>query len=165
MTMTVRTARKADLMHIDALFARSYPALLKDAYPPSLLVTVIPLIAKAQPALVATGTFYVVEEGNRIRGAGGWTSAPPPGRRAARGLAHVRHVVTDHREVRRGIGQALMAHIFDTARQAGQVRMECLSTLMAVPFYAACGFEEIGPLTIAFRPGIDFPTVLMARDL
>lgn len=58
-----------------------------------------------------------------------------------------------------------MDHIFQNARTAGILRLDCLSTLMAVPFYAACGFQEVGPTTINLRSGIDFPAVLMQRDL
>ncbi len=160
-TFTVRTSTLADLGRIDALLGRSYPVLLKDAYPPSLLVTAIPLISKAQPRLVASGTYFLVEEGARALGAGGWTKAAPGEGQATPSVGHIRHVVTDHTQVRRGIGRALMDHIFADARAAGMVRLECLSTLMAVPFYAACGFKERGPVSISLRPGIDFPAVLL----
>ena len=160
-TLTVRAATLADLADIDALLGRSYPVLLKEAYPPSLLVTAIPLISKAQPRLIASGTYFVVEEAGVIVGAGGWTRAAPGTGRSSGRVGHIRHVVTDHTRVRKGIGRRLMAHILDDARSAGAVRMECLSTLMAVPFYAACGFGERGPVSISLRPGIDFPAVLM----
>ena len=163
-SLDIRPARPDDLTEVDALFARSYPALLKGHYPPSVLVTAIPLIAKAQPALLATGTYFVVTGDNgQILGAGGWTGvAPGTGRRQIR-IGHVRHVVTDHRAVRRGIGKALMNEIIQSARNHGVKRLECLSTLMAVPFYAACGFEEDGPVTVSLRQGITLPAVRMHR--
>ena len=40
--LTIRTTRHSDLSEIDALFQRSYPALLRDHYPPSLMVMAIP---------------------------------------------------------------------------------------------------------------------------
>ncbi|MEO1536451.1 MAG: GNAT family N-acetyltransferase [Pseudomonadota bacterium] len=165
-TFTIRTSTREDLDGVDALLRRSYSALLKKAYPPSLLVTAIPLISKAQPHLLASGTYYVVTDGPEIVGAGGWTRAVPGGRgnRSAR-VGHIRHVVTDHRRVREGIGRSLMDHIFAKARAAGVERLECLSTLMAVPFYSAVGFESLGQRTLSLRPGIDFPIVQMWRPL
>ena len=163
----VRTARPGDLTEVDALLARSYPALLKGHYPPSVLVTAIPLISKAQPRLLASGTYFVVlnAEG-AIVGAGGWTSvAPGGGRKLDASTGHIRHVVTDHRETRRGIGSTLMARILESAKAAGIRRLDCYSTLMAVPFYAASGFEEVEAVSLELRPGIEFPAVLMRRDL
>jgi N-acetylglutamate synthase-like GNAT family acetyltransferase len=163
--ITIRAATRADISEIDALLARSYPRLLKPDYLPSVLVTAIPRISRAQPALIASGTYYVVLDEDRIVGAGGWTAARPGGRDAEPGRANVRHVVTDDRMVRRGIGRALMTHVFATARRAGMTWMHCLSTRTAVPFYSAMGFAAIGETTISLGPGVDFPAVEMRRDL
>ena len=163
---SITIATPDDLAGIDALLGRSYPVLLKKAYPPSVLVTAIPLIARANPGLIASNSYFVVKDKDEIVGAGGWTMAAPGGGPAgAEGVGHIRHVVTDHRRVRSGIGRALMAHIFEDAEGAGMSGLHCLSTLMAVPFYAACGFRELGPVSVNLRPGIDFPAVAMARDL
>jgi len=61
------------------------------------------------------------------------------------------------------VGRALMAHVFAMARAAGVVRLDCLSTRTAVPFYAAMGFVTQGPVTVPLGPGIDFPAVAMSR--
>lgn len=165
-TFTVRAANADDLAGIDELLRRSYPALLKDAYPPSLLVTAIPLISKAQPKLIASGTYFVVEDGDLIVGAGGWTrSAPGVMASGDASIGNVRHVVTDHRRVREGIGAKLMRHVIGTAKDAGIEQLECFSTLLAVKFYAAFGFEEIGPMSINLSPAIDFPAVHMRKML
>lgn len=92
-------------------------------------------------------------------------SALRPGSRGrVPGVAHIRHVVTDDRLVRCGVGHLLMERVFGTARAAGGRRMECLSTLTAVPFYRAPGFVEVGPVTVPLAPGIDFPAVAMWRE-
>lgn len=166
-TLTIRVARPSDLAEIDGLLGRSYPVLLKDHYTPSILVTAIPYISKAQPKLLKSGTYFVVlDTDGAIVGAGGWT-ALPPGREkdAGRSIGHIRHVVTDHRVVRRGIGRVLMQHVFESATAAGMTQLDCLSTRMAVPFYAACGFREVGPVSIDLMPGIAFPAVFMRREL
>ena len=43
--------------------------------------------------------------------------------------------------------------------------MDSQSTLTAVPFYAALGFVEIGPIRVTLRPGIEFPAVHMQRRM
>ena len=101
MVFQIRPSRDSDLAAVDALLARSYPKLLKADYPPSVLVTALPIISRARPELVGCGSYYVAEEEGRIIGAGGWTR---DGRRAD--LGHIRHVVTDDRAVRRGVGRA-----------------------------------------------------------
>lgn len=164
--IAIRPAGRADIAAVDALLARAYPRLLKADYPPSLLVTALPLISRAQPRLVTCGTYHVACDGaGRIVGAGGWTAAAPGDGRRDPGRANVRHVVTDDRETRKGIGRRLMTHILDEARASGATWMHCLSTRTAVPFYAAMGFERLGDTLIPLRPGIEFPAVAMRRDL
>lgn len=158
-SFALRVARPDDLARLDALFARSYPKLLKADYPPSVLVTALPLISKAQPKLLASGTYYVCEspEGDAI-GAGGWTWA-------GRGRADVRHIVTDDRHTRRGVARAILRHSFAEARARGVRRLDCKSTYTAVPFYASLGFIEEGPIEVPLAPGITFPAVQMWRAL
>ena len=158
--MQVRPTTKADMAAVDALLARTYPKLLKADYPPSVLVTALPIISRAQPALLTCGPYYVVEEAGLVLGAGGWTpdKSDPI-------LAHIRHVVTDDRALRRGVGRRLMAHSFDMARAHGATRMECWATRTAVPFYTSMGFEQIGPIDVPLADGITFPSVRMMRDL
>ncbi len=158
-TLTVRVAGPADLSAIDGLLARSYPILLKPDYAPSTLVLALPLISRANPALVRSGSYYVVEEAGLVVGAGGWTRAASPGRATGtrRAVAHIRHVVTDHGRTRRGIGRALMARVLADAADSGATTVECLSTRTAVPFYRACGFADLGPVDHHARPGHRVP--------
>lgn len=166
MLVTLRTATRADIAGIDALLSRAYPRLLKDDYAPSLLVTAIPRIARAQPALVTSGTYHVAcDDGGRIIAAGGWTSAAPGGGAIIPDIGHVRHVVTDDRITRKGLGRALLNRVIDEARDHGIARLDCFSTLTAVPFYRALGFSGEKAITIPLGPGIDFPAVAMTRAL
>jgi GNAT superfamily N-acetyltransferase len=146
---------------VDALLARSYPRLLKPDYPPSVLVTALPIISRARPELLASGTYFLAEaEDGAVIGAGGWTRD----RRNAR-VGHIRHLVTDHRKVRKGVGRALMNHIFETAKAGGIAGLECQATRTAVPFYRAMGFATVRDIKVDLRPGIVFPAVLMRRRL
>ena len=164
-TMTVRAARPSDLAAVDALLRRSYAVQVRGDYPPSVIVTALPLLARANASLLASGTYHVAEdEEGAILGAGGWTTIGPQGARRA-GVGHVRHLVTDHRRARRGIGTGVMSRVLDQAGDAGMRALDCLSTRMAVPFYARLGFQAVGPVDVSLRPGIVFPAVRMIRRL
>ncbi|MEL6914206.1 MAG: GNAT family N-acetyltransferase [Pseudomonadota bacterium] len=156
----IRTATPADTLAVDALLGRSYPRLLKADYPPSVLVAAIPAMARARPSLMASGTYYLALEDGAVLGAGGYT----PNRRRA-GWGDVRHVVTDDRHLRRGIGRALMEHTFARARSVGLGALECWATLTAVPFYEAVGFETVEPMVVQLQGAISFPAMRMQRRL
>ncbi|SPJ28568.1 GNAT family N-acetyltransferase [Falsiruegeria mediterranea] len=159
--MHVRATTRDDLAVVDALLARSYPKLLKKDYPPSVLVTALPLISRAQPALLSSGTYYLVEtDGHRILGAGGWSRD-----RQARTVGHIRHVVTDATATRRGVGRLLLGHVLEQARVQGVTQMECWSTFTAEPFYREMGFETLGPIDVPLQPGITFPAIRMKQRL
>lgn len=159
--ITLRTAASHDLEAIDRLLSESYTRLLKADYPPSIQVTAIPIIARVNPVLVSSGTYYVAEtRGGEILGAGGWTLSAK-----GKGVGDVRHVVTHREHLRRGIARRLMMGIFSEARLAGVTRLDCLSTRTAAPFYRALGFAGDREVVIALRPGIGFPALRMTRAL
>lgn len=160
MSYVIRPSTIADLSAVDALLARSYPKLLKADYAPSVLVLALPVIAKAQPKLLACGTYYVAEQDNAVLGAGGWTRDAHDGT-----LGHIRHVASDDRHLRRGIGRAIISHCFDRAHLAGVQHMECWSTLSAESFYKSLGFETVGPMDVTLEGGITFPSLRMRKAL
>lgn len=107
-TIAVRPSVKSDMAAVDAVLARSYPALLKADYAPSVLVSALPIISRARPELITCGTYYVAKIAGPgsvgagsvragIVGAGGWTA-----KRWQPGVVDIRHVVTDHRRTRQG---------------------------------------------------------------
>lgn len=162
----VRLARSDDLAEIDGLLARSYPVLLKPDYPPSVLVGAVPLISRAQPALLGSGRYFVVEdEAGKVKAAGGWSATAPGSGRVREDTAHVRHVVTDPAATRRGYGRRILDRVLDEAAAAGAATIECLSTRTARPFYLALGFTVLEAVQVPLRPGIAFPAIRMRRSL
>lgn len=160
-SITLRSSVGRDFEAIDEMVARSYPKLLKNDYAPSVMVTAVPLISRANPALVRSGTYYVAETADgEIIGAGGWTLS-----RQGRSAGEVRHLVVDWRHQRRGIGRRLMMGVFAEAQRHGVGRLEARATRNSVPFYEAMGFESLGQVLVPLRPGIDFPAVMMRRFL
>ena len=164
--LTLRPTAAADLAAVDALIASSYRALLKRDYAPSVLVTALPLISRANPVLVRSGTYYLTEDPEgRALAAGGWSRSPPQGGVGVPEVAHVRAVATHPDHLRRGLAQAILTRVLAEALAAGVERMICQSTHTAVPFYKAMGFQIRGEILIALRPGITFPAVEMTRAL
>ena len=164
MDLNVRATDLADVAAVDALLATSYPRLLAADYPPSVLVTAIPLIARARPELVTSGRYYGAFLGDRLVGAGGWSARGPSGEDVAQ-IAHVRHFVTDPDQTRRGVGSAILTTAMEAAAAAGHTGMACYSTRTAVRFYEANGFAVKGEVDIDLRPGITFPAVAMVRGI
>lgn len=163
--MTIRATNTGDLARVDALLEASYPVLLKPDYAPSVLVTCLPLITRANPALLRSGTYYIAEDDDGPLAAGGWTHGAPQGGVGPRDVGHIRHVVTHPKALRRGLARALLERSFRAARTSGVRWMMCQSTRTAEPFYASMGFQRRGEIDIRLRPGISFPAVEMIRPL
>ena len=171
MPLFIRAAQLSDLSAVDGLLSRSYRQLLAADYPPSVMVTALPIITRARPELLASGRYYLAfgPEG-QLLGAGGFSASAPgpsdqPERAAPSGrIAHVRHVATDPAALRQGVARALMAAVFAAAKATGVTDMDCLSTRTAVPFYASVGFRLLGPVDVPLRPGIVFPALRMIRE-
>ncbi len=164
-SLTLRLARPEDLSAVDTLLARSFPRLLAKDYPPSIMVTIVPILSRARPDLLASGRYFVVEDtAGRVLGAGGY-SLPrrKPVGLAGPATASIRHVATDPDAIRQGIGARVMQAIFAAAGAEGVTSYDCLSTLTAVPFYAAQGFLAIGPVEVPMRPALSFRAMRMVR--
>ena len=66
---------------------------------------------------------------------------------------------------RRGIGSELLARLETIARQAGLQRLTLSSSLNAVRFYQAAGYQAIGETTWHHPAGFSLACVAMAKDL
>lgn len=159
--LKLRRAAAADVEAVDLLLKRSYPRLLKRDYPPSTMVTAVPMLARANPTLIGSGRYYVIEEAGRVLAAGGWSKSSPSRLRGRAGIGHVRHVATDPDVLRMGLGQALLSHILNDARRNDVTEMQCLSTRTAQRFYQSLGFEAGRELDIPLAQGISFPAIEM----
>lgn len=161
--LVIRPAMPADTEGVSRMLARSYRALLAPDYDPALLREVLPLISVARPSLLSCGTYFVVEEGERILAAGGWTDLSPHGAPGRAGVGHIRHVACDPSVVRRGVTSRLMRRVLCSARAAGVTELRCQSTLTAQPFFEAQGFNVLGRIDVRMPTGVLFPAVQMLR--
>ncbi len=159
-TLDIRLTTAADFDAVDRLFRRSYGRQLKADYPPSVQVLAFPRLARAKLGLLRSGRYFLAERDGEVVGAGGWSTD-----RRARGLGHIRHLVTDHRFARQGIAHSIVRAAIGHAKSAGLNRIACDATRTAVPFYEAQGFVQVSPVLIDLAPGISFPAVRMARPI
>lgn len=150
---------------VGGLLSRCYSKLLAEWYSEDLLTQVLPLMTRAQPKLLASPTYYVVERGDALIGCGGWTLEGPGGREPEGGLGHVRHFATDPQYLRRGIARSILSRCISDARGQGLERLECHSTLAAESFYRAQGFRTREHFDVRMGPNTAFPAVCMILEL
>ena len=161
-----RPSTPEDMDAVQAVLLASYPVFMAPLYDASVLSTALPVITRAQPALVASGTYWVGERAGQVLAVGGWTQAAP-GRADAvvEGLGHVRHVAVHPKAGGQGLGRALMGAVMAQARAQGMRRLRAWSTLNAVPFYRALGFEDPQPLSVLLGGGTVLPSMQLERAL
>jgi GNAT superfamily N-acetyltransferase len=160
----VRVAKPNDADAVGAVLRASYPTLMASGYPPDSLARAVPLMVRANPALLRCGTYYLAQGPDGVAtGCGGWTFERPGAvdEPLDRSLGHIRHFATHPNWLRQGIGRALFERCAADARAAGVRWFECYSSLVAEPFYGALGFVTVEPITIDMGPGLAFPSIRM----
>ena len=158
--IALRPTVESDLEGVSRVLGASYSVLLKPDYPADVLSVIVPLISRAKPELLASGTYFCVEQRQDIIAVGGWTKTRPGTNEIVEGLGHIRHVATDPRHLLQGAAAMIMQRCLREARLAGLTGMECLSTKTAVPFYARFGFTFVDTRDVIVA-GVPFASVEM----
>jgi GNAT superfamily N-acetyltransferase len=162
----IRVSNPADADAVSALLAVSYSTLFAGHYQSNTLNGVLPIIGKANPTLLASGTYYLAEcAPKNLVGCGGWTTSRPGSNEVIDGEAHVRHFATHPEWTRRGVGTVLLNRCFIDARSIGIRKLHCFSSLNAEGFYRAFGFDTIRPIDLPLGPNLTIAGVLMSCQL
>lgn len=162
----IRVATPDDHSAVSELFEASYSVLLQGHYQRAELEAALPLLTRANPMLLASGTFFVANSVQAsVVGCGGWTRERPGKGDTDSRLAHIRHFAIDPGYTRRGIGRALYEACETQARRAGIERFECYASLNAEGFYVALGFERIETIDLELAGGKTLPAVWMTRSI
>jgi GNAT superfamily N-acetyltransferase len=164
--MRLRVATPEDAHAVAAVLGPSFSGLMAGAYPAWLLDRALPAISRANPQLLASGRYYLVEsESGEPAGCGGWAEHPPgrPERDPKR--AHIRHFATHPDWTRRGVGRMLYARCEVAARGAGFTWFECWASLNGEAFYASLGFRRLGRVEAPLSCGVVFPAIWMERRI
>ena len=83
----------------------------------------------------------------------------------AKDAARIRAFFVAGTHARRGIGATLLAACADAARAKGFTRLELMSTLPGVPFYARLGFAAVEPIVDTLPDGTPVGFVRMTRAI
>jgi GNAT superfamily N-acetyltransferase len=161
---TIRVAGPDDAGAVSDVLAASYPVLMDGAYDMATLAAALPYMARANPTLLASGTYYVAETAESVAiGCGGWTHERPGTGEREDGLAHIRHFATHPDWTGLGVGRALFDTCVGAATAEGVRRFEVYASLNAEGFYRALGFETIESLDIPMGDGAVFPSLRMIK--
>jgi GNAT superfamily N-acetyltransferase len=160
----IRQATPADGEAVTRMLEASYATLMQPAYEPLRLAAALFVMTRANPKLLASGTYYaaVLADG-RIAGAGGWSLERPGTGEIEERLAHIRHFGVSPSHKGLGLGRALCQTCELNARLAGIGRFEVYSSLNAEGFYEALGFVPLGPWEITLGEGVTLPAIRMCR--
>jgi GNAT superfamily N-acetyltransferase len=164
MSISLRLATPTDADAVTALLEASYARLLTTHYDAAILERALPSMTKANPGLLASGTYYVAEADGRPAGCGGWTMRRPVTGEVVEGEAHIRHFATHPDFARQGVGRALIERCFADARARGVHTLSAFATRNAEAFYRAAGFTLIETFDNRLD-GHSFPSLLMRRAL
>lgn len=164
--MHLRIATLEDSAAISGVLRASYYGLMAEAYPAALLERVLPYTTRANPALLGSGRYYLVETpAGECVGCGGWSDHPPDGPDPHPRRAHIRHFATHPDWTGRGVGRTIYERCEEDARAAGFTAFEAYASLNGEPFYAALGFRRIERIETPMPGGVTFPAIRMERAI
>lgn len=172
---TLKIAGDNDTDAINQCLAASYSKLMAPSYNSEILANALPLMTRANPVLIATGRYYIVNTETKNHtgdtsefltvGCGGWSLERPGTGEIVPGVGHIRHFATHPDWTGQGIGRLIFAQSRITAKDEGLSRFECYSSLNAEIFYTALGFSKVHRIGIRMAEDLVFPSLLMACAL
>lgn len=164
--MHLRVAMPEDAQAVEAVLGPSYRELWAGTYPDALLARALPATTRANPGLLESGRYYLVETATgEAAGCGGWSADPPGATEPDPRRAHIRHFATHPAWLRRGVGRMLYARCEADARAAGFTLFETYASLNGESFYAALGFRRLERIETPMPGGVRFPAIRMERAI
>jgi GNAT superfamily N-acetyltransferase len=162
---------------IDALMKESAAAIFPRWYDDEQAASAVRFVAVVDDALLADGTYFVVEAGGELVACGGWSrrdrlytgsgAGADDGRLLdpATEPARVRAMFVRDDWTRRGLGRRIIDACEDAARAEGFTRLALGATLPGVPLYRACGFEPVEELDVMLEDGVRLPCLTMEKPV
>jgi GNAT superfamily N-acetyltransferase len=134
-------------------------------------------IGEPDLALIADGTYFVLDAGDDIVACGGWSrrdklfTGAGDAAGGARLLdprsepARVRAMFVRADWTRRGLGRAIVDACARAAAAEGFTTLALMATLPGEPLYRACGFTELGRQQVTMPDGVTLECVAMQRPV
>jgi len=175
---TLRVATPADASAAEALMKVSTAAIFPAFYDPQQTASSVRYVARADPMLLADGTYFVLEVGDELIACGGWSRRGRPymGSGDARDddrlldpvtePAHVRAMFVRPDWTRLGLGRRIIEECEAAARAEGFRQLDLVATLPGVPLYRACGFTPTGEVEdVVLADGVRLPCLRMSKRI
>lgn len=171
MPLTHRLATVADEAALRAVMTLAIDRL-QDAFLTPEQVRASHAFMGLDSALIADGTYFVIESAGAIAGCGGWSRrATGYGGDHSAGrddrlldpvteAARVRAMYTHPGHIRKGVGTLILSLCERAASAEGFGALELSATMAGVPLYRSFGFEEVRPFQDS---GV--PLVLMRKPI
>ena len=174
---SLRVATLADVPALNALIEHSVRALSTAVYSPAQIEGALTHIFGVDTQLLEDRTYYVIESGDALVAAGGWsarqtlfggdqmkTDADVPIDPATM-PARIRAFFVHPDWTRRGLARRLYDACATAAHERGFRRFELMATLPGVPLYRALGFTDIEAVEVPMSSGVTLPCIRMGRNL
>jgi GNAT superfamily N-acetyltransferase len=171
-----RVAEAGDIPALHALIEKSVRELQVNDYSPEQLEGALGTYLGVDTQLIADGTYFAVEDADRLLIAcGGWSRRKTlfgadrrPDRDASLldpqiDAAKIRAFFVHPAWARQGIGSRILELCEEAARAEGFTRFEMGATLTGVPLYKRWGYAEIERIELPLANGAFLPIVRMAK--
>ena len=176
MNFSLRNGVDADIPALRKLIDASVRGLQAEDYSPSQIESALATVYGVDSQLIADGTYFVVEAGEReIVACGGWSKRKTlyggdrwTGREDTlldpkKDAAKIRAFFVHPAWVRKGIGTMLLDACEQAARAGGFQRFEMGATLSGVALYKARGYAALENLGVPLANGESLPIVRMEK--
>ncbi|HWN11722.1 MAG TPA: GNAT family N-acetyltransferase [Pyrinomonadaceae bacterium] len=171
----LRLATIADIPALRELIRTSVSVLSEQYYSQAQIWNALTHVFGVDTTLILDGTYFLVAEGDRIAGCGGWSKRQTlfggdqirpaetkttdsddllnPATEAAR----IRAFYVHPEYARRGIGSMILRACEAAAMAEGFARVELIATLPGQPLYSSLGYTTLGPFEIPLpsAPALD----------
>ena len=173
---SIRLAREDDCPTLEVLIPLSVRSLLAPFYSSAQMEAALGPVYGVDRQLIRDGTYFVVENSDRVVGCGGWSrrravfggdKARPAEDAAldpAREPARIRAFFVHPDWARRGIGRAILCACESAIRAAGFRDAVLVATLAGEPLYASFGYSVAERYEIPLAGGLTIPAVRMAKS-
>jgi GNAT superfamily N-acetyltransferase len=173
----LRVATAADATALAALMKASAAVLFRQFYDEQQAASATRFVAQVDPALLADGTYFVLEREGEAVACGGWSrrdrlytgGGESDGDARLLDPAHeparVRAMFVRPDSTRRGLGRRILDACAEAAGLEGFSRLALVATLPGLPLYLACGFRRLEDVDVVMPDGVSIPCVSMDRPI
>lgn len=170
----LRVATRDDIPEIAALIRRSVRGLMGAHLSDAQMEVALGTVLGVDPSLIDDGTYFVVEDGGAMVGAGGWSrratlyGVPTENPRyldPRTENARIRAFFVDPAATKRGIATLILDRSEHDARAAGFRALDLMSTPTGVVLYERRGYVTLEDKPIELPDGSSMPGKVMRKTL